>query len=212
MITRLKLVIRPLAAAAVLAVSACGGNAGNSGASTHTQAPQAPVTSSAPSAPADSGSGSPPADSGSAPAGSGSGSAPAGSGSAPSQSGSQYLDGLTSVAGGANTGSVEVNGQYYADSVYLYPSPGSVSYNLGRQWRKLQATVGLSDDSPENEKVRFQIFADQKPIYDHVFVLGQSQQINLNVSGVLRLVLVATLESADAGSTEAVWGNAILIA
>jgi hypothetical protein len=45
----------------------------------------------------------------------------------------------------------------------------------------------LSDDSPENEKVQFQIFADQRSIYNHVFELGQSQQINLNVSGVLRL-------------------------
>ena len=85
-----------------------------------------------------------------------------------------------------------------------------MSYNLGRQWRHLEATVGLSDDSPENEKVQFQIFADQRSIYNHVFELGQSQQINLKVSGVLRLELVATLASAYVGETEAVWGNANL--
>ena len=85
-----------------------------------------------------------------------------------------------------------------------------MSYNLGRQWRHLEATVGLSDDSPENEKVQFQIFADQRSIYNHVFELGQSQQINLNVSGVLRLELVATLTSAYVADTEAVWGDANL--
>src|ERR1035437_9213304 len=133
----------------------------------------------------------------------------------PSQSiASEYLDALNPVSGSGNlfTGSVEVNGQYYANSVYLdlNPGPGNVSYNLGRQWRHLEATVGLSDDSPENEKVQFQIFADQRSIYNHVFELGQSQQINLNVSGVLRLELVATLTSAYVADTEAVWGDANL--
>src|ERR1039457_5093466 len=130
----------------------------------------------------------------------------------PSQSiASEYLDALNPVSGSGNlfTGSVEVNGLYYANSVYLdlNPGPGNVSYNLGRQWRHLEATVGLSDDSPENEKVQFQIFADQRSIYNHVFELGQSQQINLNVSGVLRLELVATLTSAYVADTEAVWGD-----
>jgi hypothetical protein len=118
-----------------------------------------------------------------------------------------------SDSGETNTGSTHVNGQYFAESVYLSlnPGPANVSYNLERQWHSLQATVGLSDDSPEAEKVRFQVIADQRIIYDHTFVLGQSQQINLNVSGVLRLELVATLASDYVADTSAVWGNANLI-
>jgi hypothetical protein len=118
-----------------------------------------------------------------------------------------------SDSGAANTGSAQVNGQYFADSVALdlNPGPENVSYNLERQWRSLQATVGLSDDSPEAEKVRFQVIADQRIIYDHTFVLGQSQQINLNVTHVLRLELVATLGSDYVSQTAAVWGNANLL-
>lgn len=105
-----------------------------------------------------------------------------------------------------------MNAHYCANSVILYlnPGPDSVSYNLERQWRHLAATVGLSDDSPENEKVQFQAFADGRLIYDHVFQLGQSQQVTLDVAGVLRLDLVATLASALVAQTEAVWGNANL--
>jgi len=200
-----------VAAVTAVAVSSCGGSAGNSNA-----ASQNPAVSASGSGPAGSGSGpaapgSGSAGSGSGPAAPGSGAAPPGSGSPPTQASSQLLDGLTPVAGGMDSGNVEVNGKFYADSIYLYPSPpGSVSYNLGRQWRRFQATVGLSDNSLENVKVRFQIFADGRSIYDHIFTLGQSQQINLDVSNVLRLDLTATLESADAGPTEAVWGNAML--
>ena len=106
-----------------------------------------------------------------------------------------------------------MNGKYYANSVYLSvnPGPANVSYNLGRQWRELDATVGLSDDSPENEKVQFQVLADDRTIYNGVFELGQSRQISLNVTGVLRLELVATLASPLAGQTNAVWGNASLM-
>jgi NPCBM/NEW2 domain len=210
--------LRSLAAVvtAALAVSACGADTGSSGQAARAPVVSAPTTSSAPpasssaSVPPVSGSGS--ADSGSGPPISGSG---APSGSALSQAGgSQLLDAMTPVSdsGATNTGSAQVNGQYFADSVYLSmnPGPGNVSYNLERQWHRLQATVGLSDDSPENEKVRFQVIADQRVVYDHVFVLGQSQQISLDMSGVLRLELVATLASTWVGDTSAVWGNANL--
>lgn len=128
---------------------------------------------------------------------------------------SQYLANLNPVAGSGSTftGSEEVNGQTYANSVFLdvNPGPANVSYNLGRQWSHFQATLGLSDDSPENEQIQFQILADQRTIYSHVFELGQSQQINLDVAGVLRLELIATEVSSYVGQTEAVWGNAELI-
>ena len=185
------------AVTAVFAVSACGGGTGSSARTTRSPAASAPRTSSAqPSSSPASASASP-------------------SASSPSPgTGSQYVNALNPVAGSGDlfTGAVEVNGQYYANSVYLdlNPGPADVSYNLGRQWRHLEATLGLSDDSPENEKVQFQIFADGRSIYSHVFALGQSQQITLDVTRVLRLELVATLSSAYVGQAEAVWGNADL--
>lgn len=87
----------------------------------------------------------------------------------------------------------------------------SVAYNIERQWRTLEATVGLRDDSPQNEEYEFQIFADGRPIYSHLFTLGQSQHIKLSIVGVLRLELRATLASPDwYGDTHGVWGDADL--
>ncbi len=86
-------------------------------------------------------------------------------------------------------------------------TPTSPSSNQ-RQWRTLRATVGLRDDSPQNEKYEFQVFADGHPIYSHLLALGQSQNITLNIAGVLRLELRATLSSsAFFGEAYGVWGN-----
>jgi hypothetical protein len=127
---------------------------------------------------------------------------------------SQYLGGLDPVAGSGAlfNGAVNVNGNYYANSIFLAlnPGPQNVSYNLERQWHWLDATVGLTDDSSQNEKVQFQAIADGRTIYSHVFMLGQSQQVSLDVAGVLRLELVATLASNYVGPVNAAWGNASL--
>ena len=209
---------RPAAAlAAVVAaavISACGGG-GTASAGQAIKNPSGPAPAASSGSP-DLGAGSAPASSDAAASG-GAPSGPALSGSDPAASGSQgptsqYLQAMNPVAdsGNLSTGSTEVNGKYYANSVYLSvnPGPANVSYNLGRQWRQLNATVGLSDDSPENEKVQFQIIADDHIIYNGVLELGQSRKLSLNVTNVLRLELVATLASPSAGETNAVWGNA----
>jgi NPCBM/NEW2 domain len=118
-----------------------------------------------------------------------------------------------SNSGDLFNGSVEVNGRFYPNSIILYlnPGPADVEYNLGRQWQSLEATVGLQDDSSANEDIDFQIFADGRSIYDHRFTLGQSRSIMLNVAGVLRLQLVATLVSGYVGPAQAVWGDADLL-
>jgi hypothetical protein len=130
---------------------------------------------------------------------------------------SQYLANVNTVtnSGQMTTGSVEVNGVVYANSVILDPNPGypaSISYNLGRQWGKLDMTVGLSDDSAEHQSVQFQLVGDGNTIYTHTFVLGQSQNVALNVTGVLRLDITATvLSTSYVGPISAVLGNADLL-
>jgi hypothetical protein len=128
----------------------------------------------------------------------------------------QYLANLTPVSNSGNfdTGNATVSGNSYLNSVILDMALGgsySVSYNIERQWHVLKATVGLQDDSPQNEEYEFQVFADGRPIYSHLFTLGQSQHIRLNIVGVLRLELRATLSSsAFFGEAHGVWGNAYL--
>lgn len=62
-----------------------------------------------------------------------------------------------------------------------------IDINLGRAYTKLTARLGLEDHSAANLSVRFEVFADGRTLYDHSFVLGQSDDMTLNVTGVLRL-------------------------
>jgi hypothetical protein len=123
---------------------------------------------------------------------------------------------LTPVAnsGAFETGNAEVSGKNYLNSVILDMALGgsySVAYNVERQWHILQAIIGLRDDSPQNETYEFQVIADGHVIYSHLFVIGQSKHIRLNISGVLRLELRATLSSpAFYGEGYGVWGDASL--
>jgi hypothetical protein len=122
---------------------------------------------------------------------------------------------LTPVSGNVHvyTGSATVNGKNYLNSVMLYMALGgstSAEYNLERQWRSLKVTVGLRDDSPQKEEFELQVYADGNPIYSHLFGLGQSQYIRLNIVGVLRLELRGTLVGDLYGDAYSVWGNAHL--
>jgi hypothetical protein len=136
---------------------------------------------------------------------------PHSSGSSPSE---QYLAGLTPVSnyGISETGDAAINGTNYLNSVILDMNFGStsVAYNLERQWLILKATVGLRDDSTQKDEYEFQVLADGRPIYSHLFSLGQSQHIRLNIAGVLRLELRAKLVGDYYGEAYGVWGNADL--
>jgi hypothetical protein len=133
----------------------------------------------------------------------------------PGASASKYLADLTPISsngGGYETGNADLNGANYLNSVTLDMNFGSVSvaYNLERQWRVLKATVGLRDDSTQKDEYEFQVYADGRPIYSHLFTLGQSRHIKLNIAGVLRLELKSTLVGDYYGDAFGVWGNADL--
>jgi hypothetical protein len=129
---------------------------------------------------------------------------------------SQYLGNLDPISddGMIGTGVEQVNGAAYPNSLVFYLNPGSpsVSYNLGRQWRKLDMTLGLRDDSAENQDVQFQFVADQRAIYARTFTVGQAQHIVLNVTGVLRLQIICVEVSTNyVGPVYAIVGNATLL-
>jgi hypothetical protein len=109
--------------------------------------------------------------------------------------------------------SAEVDGHYYTNSIILYmnPGPASVEYNLGRQWRKLDMTLGLRDDSADNQSEQFKLLADGRTIYTRIFALGQSQHVVVSVGNVLHLEMETTLVSPSyVGPVYAVWGSASL--
>ena len=128
---------------------------------------------------------------------------------------SQYLSSLASIdsSGSFLAGDFEVNGRHYPHSViqFLDPGPDSVSYDLGRRWRTLDMTLGLSDSSTGSGIARFQVTADKRLIYTGNFTLGQSRNVRLNVVGVARVDLTTTLVSGDTGSAYPAWSSAELL-
>jgi len=94
---------------------------------------------------------------------------------------------------------------------FLDPGPDSVSYDLGRRWRTLDMTLGLSDSSTGSGIARFQVTADKRLIYTGNFTLGQSRNVRLNVVGVARVDLTTTLVSGDTGSAYPAWSSAELL-
>jgi hypothetical protein len=123
-----------------------------------------------------------------------------------------YLSDLSSLTGAPYNGEADVNGEYFPRSVqvYLNPGPQEVEYDLGRDWQRLQATVGMRDDSASDAQVRIEMFGDNNLLYSHVFGLGQSEPVDVDVSNVLRLRLVATLAEGGSGATAAL-GDARLV-
>ena len=199
---------------ALIGTSSARSHIDSSGATESSPAPVASSPAPAPSSPIATGTETTSAPSSSPPSPAGAVEDP--SPSAPSvASKGQYLAYLSPVSnsGFFDTGAAAINGSNYLNSVILdmgLSGPYSVDYNAERQWRFLEATVGLRDDSNQKQQVEFQIFADGSPIYSHIFALGQSQYVKLNIVGVLRLELRAMTVGDFYGGAYPVWGNAYL--
>jgi serine/threonine protein kinase len=124
------------------------------------------------------------------------------------QSVTSYLKDLEAIESSMSADSTEVDGQVFPHALIgsLY-SDRSASYALGRDYRRFVATVGLADDSPDsNAKATFEVFADGRKIFDETVGYGATAEIDLDVTGVLRLQLVNGIVAGEDAS--AVWGDA----
>jgi NPCBM/NEW2 domain-containing protein len=84
------------------------------------------------------------------------------------------------------------------------------TYNLGRKYDRLKATIGLDDNSPPNARVRYEVIADGKPRYVKTLGLGESKRLDIPVEGVLRVELISTTlntKSSDVCGVTAWWGE-----
>ncbi|MFF0290353.1 NPCBM/NEW2 domain-containing protein [Streptomyces sp. NPDC005262] len=133
--------------------------------------------------------------------------------------GVQYLSDLQplSSSSGTDTGSAEVNGRNYARSTSLrvdksYIPENDAEYNLGRDWRTFKATIGLRDDAPTGCRLKFEAFADGKLINDATLPLGETRDLKLDISHVLRLKIQVTYVSSTDISNYCygAWGDARL--
>lgn len=93
------------------------------------------------------------------------------------------------------TGPIAINSRQYPFAAYGYGSPrtstpGEIDFNLSRTFKTFTARIGVVDTSPAACTAEIQVITDGKTVIDGAFSLGQSQDLSISVTGVLRLQVV----------------------
>jgi hypothetical protein len=139
-----------------------------------------------------------------------------GGGSAPT-GGNTFLSDLDAVVdrGWDSTRDLDIDGTLYTqgiDSSYLghcgTNGPGierSVEYSIDRKYERFEAMAGLSEQSAPGLPVKLEIFGDGRSLWSENLVVGQPQPVDLDISGVLRLRLVATKQFENPGGCQYVY-------
>lgn len=121
----------------------------------------------------------------------------------------RFLEAFTPVAGSPSTGVIDISGVPTPRALYDYSCyDPTFEYDLGRDFRQFQATLGISDNSPTDERTRFEVFLDgtSSGVFDLGF--GESVPITIDTTGTLRLTLVATQLVGDCNDGLTIWGDA----
>lgn len=133
-----------------------------------------------------------------------------------------YLTDMEPVSreGGAEAGArtVEIDGKQYPQSLswtcgYSDCTGGGASaeYNLSRAYRRFQATIGLGDTSASDGVLIFRVLGDGRVLVEKQLGLGKPDEVDVDVTGVLRLRLLAVSPQEASGSVYASWGSAHLL-
>jgi hypothetical protein len=91
---------------------------------------------------------------------------------------------------------------------------GSITYQLDRRYHHFHVTVGVADTTLSGDTVNFSVLADgQQKGMAPTLGAGETQTIDLNVSGVFRITLqdaCSTLDSYGNSNITAVWVNPVV--
>ena len=104
-----------------------------------------------------------------------------------------------------------INGQQYSLGAYGYGEPNKsppaeIDFNLSRSFKTFTGRIGVIDSSPATCTAEIQVIADGRTVVDDSFSLGQSQDLSLDVTDVLRLQVIV-VKSAPIGSCQGGLGN-----
>ena len=99
----------------------------------------------------------------------------------------------------ADVGKTDINGTAYAHAISgslgSWNNTADWQYDLGRHYRRLTTTLGLSDSSNSGCKARFEILLDGRKVVSHDLKLGSDKQVEVDVTGALRLRFALTVLS-----------------
>ncbi|SDK07815.1 NPCBM-associated, NEW3 domain of alpha-galactosidase [Lentzea albidocapillata subsp. violacea] len=116
---------------------------------------------------------------------------------------------------GENTGgdgaALSIGGVTYAKGLGTH-APSEVSVYLGRGCERLAAKIGLDDETEQPGSVAFQVFGDDKPLYDSGVIRGKGAAvpIDVDVSNVRMLSLRVTDGGDGRNFDHADWAEAAL--
>ncbi|WP_243657422.1 serine/threonine-protein kinase [Parafrankia sp. BMG5.11] len=100
--------------------------------------------------------------------------------------------GQATVGGVAQPRSLIINAVAY--SYHEEPlKVGQVEFDLGRHFLRFQTTVGLADDATSSVKYLVEVHGDGRRLTEYTLGLGEAEQVDLDVTGILRLRLSTTL-------------------
>jgi len=141
---------------------------------------------------------------------------------APPSAEAQYLADLTRVEGYDFDGSVKIKGREYLHGLAFGlgwcsgSRDGSAVYNVGSGFARFEATMGLSDLSRSEARIRLQVFVDDKMVVDELMRPGQDKPLVLDITGAYRIRLAGTITAGYEESCEkagyAAWGDARFVA
>ena len=112
---------------------------------------------------------------------------------------------------GGDGGPLSIGGVSYARGIGAH-APSDVEVYLGRGCERFTAKIGLDDETREPGSVVFQLFGDDKPLYDSGVVKGKGPAvpIEVDVTGVRMLSLRVTDGGDGRDFDHADWAEAAL--
>lgn len=115
---------------------------------------------------------------------------------------------------GVYTDPAAVDGVTYLHPLGTYHPKGrsALGYDVGRRYSRFQATVGLRDDADPDSRKRLEVFGDGRLLSTIDVTLGQPQEVDVPIAGVLRLQLVHNTVNDGFANAFVIWGDARLVA
>ncbi|WP_268872267.1 MULTISPECIES: TIR domain-containing protein [Kutzneria] len=105
--------------------------------------------------------------------------------------------GVTQRSADIKLGAADINGRHYSDSIvyqcrdFAHEPQGSISFNLGMNYRKLEVTAGVLDNAADPGQTGvFQVITDGQVRKEVTVRQGQPQNLTIDVSDVLNLRLL----------------------
>jgi hypothetical protein len=112
-------------------------------------------------------------------------------------------------------GATTANGAHYAHPLQGGTTCGGsgerwIEYDLGRRYRRLEATVSMRDDTNMATNVTYEVIVDGRMLFSSAVRLGVASRFDLNVARGLRLrLLIRNMAAGQRGCTDGmvVFGN-----